>query len=105
VPAWLRTPPTFTAVFPPRQASTWASSVVGARTSRTPRIQVDAAKAPTSSTIPPPTARTMSFLDTPALCSSDQSAWRVRGVFSFSEASITKVPSSLSPTPRRTAWE
>lgn len=105
MPAWLRTPPTFTAVFPPRQASTWASSVVGARTSPTPRIQVDAAKAPMSSTMPPPTARTMSFLDTPTLCSSDHRAWRVLGVLSFSEDSITKAPSSLSPTPRSTAWE
>ena len=56
----------FTAVFPPMEASTWASTVVGICTNSIPRMSSEASSPPTSPTIPPPSATITALRSAPA---------------------------------------
>ena len=84
-----------TAVLPPTEESTIASSVVGSCTKRTPRIQQAETKPARSPTTPPPSASTVTSRLAPASARACMASPKRYRVFSCSPAGMTKVLTCL----------
>jgi hypothetical protein len=103
---WWKAPTRFlpcarsTAVLPPTEESTIASSVVGNCTKRTPRIQQAAAKPARSPTTPPPSASTVTSRLAPASASACIASPKRASDFSCSPAGMMKECSCLPASTR-----
>src|ERR1035441_7868633 len=79
-----------TPVFPPIDASTWASTVVGICTNSTPRIYSEANKPLTSPTTPPPRAMITALRSAPSRTSLSARASTDRNLHKLTPAHIQR---------------